>query len=99
VKLGGLAMCLLGYDFHQRPMPPSSEELATAWRPYIETCIEAFGVDRAMFESNFPPDKGQCSYQVIFNAFKRIAASMSEAEKDALFSKTAVKVYRLDLMV
>ena len=58
VKLGGLAMCLLGYDFHQRPMPPSSEELATAWRPYIETCIEAFGVDRAMFESNFPPDKG-----------------------------------------
>src|ERR1700729_2266237 len=97
VKLGGLAMCLLGYDFHQRPMPPSSEELATAWRPYIETCIEAFGVDRAMFESNFPPDKGQCSYQVIFNAFKRIAASMSETEKDALFSKTAKEVYRLEL--
>src|SRR3984885_3242038 len=97
VKLGGLAMCLLGYDFHQRPMPPSSEELATAWRPYIETCIEAFGVDRAMFESNFPPDKGQCSYQVIFNAFKRIAASMSETEKDALFSKTAMKVYQLEL--
>ena len=97
VKLGGLAMCLLGYDFHQRPLPPSSEELATAWRPYIETCIEAFGVQRAMFESNFPPDKGQCSYQVIFNAFKRITASMSEAEKDALFSKTAMKVYRLEL--
>jgi predicted TIM-barrel fold metal-dependent hydrolase len=97
VKLGGLAMCLLGYDFHQRPLPPSSEELATAWRPYIETCIEAFGVERAMFESNFPPDKGQCSYQVIFNTFKRITASMSEAEKDALFSKTAMKVYRLEL--
>jgi predicted TIM-barrel fold metal-dependent hydrolase len=97
VKLGGLAMCLLGYDFHERPMPPSSEELATAWRPYIETCIEAFGVERAMFESNFPPDKGQCSYQVIFNTFKRIAASMSEAEKDALFSGTATNVYRLKL--
>jgi predicted TIM-barrel fold metal-dependent hydrolase len=97
VKLGGLAMCLLGYDFHERPMPPSSEELATAWRPYIETCIEAFGVERAMFESNFPPDKGQCSYQVIFNTFKRIAASMSEAEKDALFSGTAMNVYRLKL--
>jgi len=97
VKLGGLAMCLLGYDFHERAMPPSSEELATAWRPYIETCIEAFGVERAMFESNFPPDKGQCSYQVIFNAFKRIAASLSETEKDALFSKTAMKVYRLKL--
>ena len=97
VKLGGLAMCLLGYDFHERPMPPSSEELATAWRPYIETCIEAFGPQRAMFESNFPPDKGQCGYQVIFNAFKRIAASLSETEKDALFSTTAMKVYRLAL--
>ncbi|WP_298258509.1 amidohydrolase family protein [Bradyrhizobium sp.] len=97
VKLGGLAMCLLGYDFHERPIPPSSEELAAAWRPYVETCIEAFGPQRAMFESNFPPDKGQCSYQVIFNAFKRISASMTEAEKNALFSGTATNVYRLKL--
>jgi predicted TIM-barrel fold metal-dependent hydrolase len=97
VKLGGLAMRLLGYDFHERALPPSSEDLAKAWRPYIETCIEAFGPDRAMFESNFPPDKGQCSYQVIFNAFKRIAAPYSEAEKTALFSKTAADVYRLKL--
>jgi predicted TIM-barrel fold metal-dependent hydrolase len=97
VKLGGLAMRLLGYDFHERPMPPSSEEAAAAWRPYIETCIEAFGPQRAMFESNFPPDKGQCSYQVIFNAFKRLAAQYSEAEKTALFSKTAADFYRLKL--
>ena len=39
--------------------------------------------------------KGQCSYQVIFNAFKRIAAQYSEAEKSALFSKTATEFYRL----
>ena len=97
VKLGGLAMKLLGYDFHLRPKPPSSEELAAAWRPYIETCIEAFGAARAMFESNFPPDKGQCSYQVIFNAFKRLAAQYSEAEKTALFSTTAADFYRLKL--
>jgi predicted TIM-barrel fold metal-dependent hydrolase len=97
VKLGGLAMRLLGYDFHERPMPPSSEQAAAAWRPYIETCIEAFGPKRAMFESNFPPDKGQCSYQVIFNAFKRIAAPYSEAEKTALFSKTAAEFYRLTI--
>jgi predicted TIM-barrel fold metal-dependent hydrolase len=95
VKLGGLAMRLLGYGFHERPMPPSSEEAASAWRPYIETCIEAFGPERAMFESNFPPDKGQCSYLVIFNAFKRIAAQYSEAEKTALFSRTATEFYRL----
>jgi predicted TIM-barrel fold metal-dependent hydrolase len=97
VKLGGLAMRLLGYDFHERAMPPSSEDAAAAWRPYIETCIEAFGPARCMFESNFPPDKGQCSYQVIFNAFKRIAAQYSEAEKTALFAKTATDFYRLKL--
>ncbi len=83
--------------FTSAPMPPSSEEAAAAWRPYIETCIEAFGPARCMFESNFPPDKGQCSYQVIFNAFKRIAAQYSEAEKTALFSKTATDFYRLKL--
>src|SRR5881227_582914 len=92
-----LAMCLLGYDFHLRPKPPSSEEAAAAWRPYIETCIEAFGPNRCMFESNFPPDKGQCSYQVIFNAFKRLAAQYSETEKTALFSGTAARAYRLEL--
>jgi predicted TIM-barrel fold metal-dependent hydrolase len=97
VKLGGLAMRLLGYDFHERALPPSSEEAAAAWRPYIETCIEAFGPQRCMFESNFPPDKGQCSYQVIFNAFKRIASPYSEAEKTALFSKTATDFYQLKL--
>jgi predicted TIM-barrel fold metal-dependent hydrolase len=97
VKLGGLAMRLLGHDFHERPMPPSSEDTAAAWRPYIETCIEAFGPDRSMFESNFPPDKGQCSYRVIFNAFKRIAAQYSEPEKTALFSRTAAGFYRLGL--
>jgi len=97
VKLGGLAMRLPGYDFHLRPEPPTSEQAAAAWKPYIETCIEAFGPSRCMFESNFPPDKGQCSYQVIFNAFKRLAAPYSEAEKTALFSKTAADFYRLKL--
>jgi predicted TIM-barrel fold metal-dependent hydrolase len=97
VKLGGLAMRLLGYDFHERPRPPSSEDAAAAWRPYIESCIEAFGPERCMFESNFPPDKGQCSYQVIFNAFKRIAAPYSETEKTALFQNTATAFYRLGL--
>jgi predicted TIM-barrel fold metal-dependent hydrolase len=95
VKLGGLAMRLLGYDFDRRPKPPSSEDAAAAWGAYIETCIEAFSAERCMFESNFPPDKGQCSYQLIFNAFKRIAAQYSEPEKTALFSGTATEFYRL----
>ena len=96
VKLGGLAIRLLGHNFEERPIPPSSEELAAVWRPYIETCIAAFGPSRCMFESNFPPDKGQCSFLVLFNAFKRIAAQYSDAEQAALFSKTATEFYSLE---
>ncbi|HUA54822.1 MAG TPA: amidohydrolase family protein, partial [Candidatus Sulfotelmatobacter sp.] len=51
VKLGGLGMRMFGFSFHTGALPPSSEELAQAWRPYIETCIAAFGPERAMFES------------------------------------------------
>jgi L-fuconolactonase len=95
VKLGGLGMRLFGFDVHAGELPPSSEQLATLWRPYIETCIEAFGPERAMFESNFPVDKGSGSYQLFWNAFKRIAAGCSAAEKAALFSGTASRFYRL----
>jgi L-fuconolactonase len=95
VKLGGLGMSVLGFDFHLRSNPPSSRELAEAWGPYIETCIDIFGVSRCMFESNFPVDKGTCSYQVLWNTFKRIAAAMSADEKEQLFRKTAASVYRL----
>jgi predicted TIM-barrel fold metal-dependent hydrolase len=76
-------------------LPPSSEELAAAWRPYIETCIAAFGPEHAMFESNFPVDKGSCGYAALWSAFKRIASGYSGAEKGALFAGTATKFYRL----
>src|SRR5205085_9861273 len=96
VKLGGLGMRMFGFDLHTRELPPSSEELAAAWRPYVETCIAAFGPERAMFESNFPVDKGSCSYAALWNAFKHIAAGCSAAEKAALFAGTANRFYRLD---
>jgi L-fuconolactonase len=95
VKLGGLGMRLFGFDVHTRELPLGSEELAVAWRPYIETCIAAFGPERAMFESNFPVDKGSCSYHVLWNAFKRITAGCSAEEKAALFFGTAKRFYRL----
>lgn len=95
VKLGGLGMTSFGFDFPERETPPSSEELAAAWRPYIETCIEAFGVERCMFESNFPPDKQSCGYTELWNAFKRITEGTSAAEKKALYGGTAARVYRL----
>jgi predicted TIM-barrel fold metal-dependent hydrolase len=95
VKLGGLGMKPIGYTFFDNEEPPSSQDLEKAWRPYIETCITAFGPQRSMFESNFPVDKGTCSYQVLWNAFKRIAAGYSTDEKTALFSGAASKAYRL----
>ena len=97
VKLGGLAMIVNAFDFHLAPLPPSSGEMANAWRPYVEACIEDFGAHRCMFESNFPVDKGACSYPVLFNAFKRLASGASPAEKADLFAGTASRFYRLGL--
>lgn len=94
-KLGGIGMVSFGFDFHERDVPPSSEDLAAAWRLYVEPCIEAFGANRCMFESNFPPDKQSCGYTELWNAFKRITAGASASEKTALYSGTAAKVYRL----
>jgi len=95
IKLGGLGMRMFGFTHHMGELPPSSEELAAAWRPYIETCIAAFGPERAMFESNFPVDKGSCGYVALWNAFKLIASGYSGDEKRALFAGTATKFYRL----
>ena len=97
VKLGGLGMRMFGFDVHEGELPPSSEQLATAWRPYVETCIEAFGPGRAMFESNFPVDKGSYGYGVFWNACKRLVQGASAAEKADLFRGTASRVYRLGL--
>ena len=96
VKLGGLAMAIAGFEFHREQLPPSSGELASAWRPYMEACIERFGAERCMFETNAPVDKGMCSYPVLWNAFKRIASGASDSEKAALFHDTATRAYRLE---
>ncbi|MBU8539187.1 amidohydrolase family protein [Falsiroseomonas tokyonensis] len=96
MKLGGLAMEVGGHDFHLKDRPPASATLAEAWRPVVEPLIEAFGAPRCMFESNFPVDKGMCSYGVLWNAFKRLAQGASDAERAALFAGTATRIYGLD---
>ncbi len=96
VKVGGLGMRYTALGFAERPEPPSSDVVATQCRPYVETCIEAFGASRCMFESNFPVDKVSYSYQVFWNACKRLVSGASPSEKTALFGGTAKRVYRLD---
>ncbi len=95
IKLGGLAMALAGFGWHRLPRPPSSLELAAAWRPYFETCLEIFGPDRCMFESNFPVDRAGCSYTTLWNAFKTLAADLPAPERRALLAATASRIYRL----
>jgi len=95
VKLGGLGMPRSGFGWYKQATPPSSAEVAKAVAPYYNCCIEQFGVDRCMFESNFPIDKISFSYTVLWNALKRLSKDFSPQERAALFHDTAVKVYRL----
>lgn len=95
MKLGGMMIRLAAFDFLSAPVPPSSVELMRLWGPYIETCIELFGPQRCMFESNFPVEKIGVSWITLWNAFKRITAGASADEKAMLFSGTARRVYRL----
>ena len=83
-KLGGINMEINGFGWHERPRPPASQELMEATRRYYEFTIEQFGVDRCLFESNFPVDKASCSYTVLWNSFKWLTASYSASEKPAL---------------
>ncbi|MBM3222788.1 MAG: amidohydrolase [Candidatus Tectomicrobia bacterium] len=95
VKLGGLNMEVNGFGWHEQPRPPTSQELMEATRRYYASAIELFGVERCMFESNFPVDKVTCSYTVLWNSFKRLTAGYSAPEKASLFHDTAARAYRL----
>lgn len=95
VKIGGLGMPFGGSPFHMREPPATVAELVAAWRPVVESCVELFGAERCMFESNFPVDSATCGYVRLWNAFKRISAGWSADERAALFSGTARRAYRL----
>lgn len=96
-KLGGIVMPVNGFGFHKRATPATSDELVAATGDWYRHAIDCFGVDRCMFESNFPVDKASVSYGVLWNAFKKLVADASPAEKAALFHDTAARVYRLDV--
>jgi L-fuconolactonase len=91
-----MMMRLAAYDYRTAPLPPTSAELAALWRPWIEPCLERFGADRCLAESNFPVDKMGIGWVPYWNALKRIAAGASPAEKQALFGGIARRVYRLE---
>ena len=95
LKLGGIGMPRIGFGWWQRETPIGSEELAAAIGPIFSYCIERFGPDRCLFESNFPVDKVSFSHHVLYNGFKRFSQGYSAAERAALFHDTAVRAYRI----
>jgi len=94
-KLSGLSQCCSGFGFDLHDTPPTSDELAVAYGPYFKICLDAFGVKRCMFASNFPVDKVSCNYTILFNCFMKIVKDHSAADKRALFYENAKHVYKL----
>ena len=94
-------MPMLGFGMseEERSNPVGYLELASAWSPYVEACIETFGVDRCLMESNFPVDGRTCGFVPLWNALKHIVRSYSDGEKAALFHRTAARVYNLSIPV
>ncbi|MDA0263539.1 MAG: amidohydrolase family protein [Chloroflexi bacterium] len=97
IKLGGIGMPRVGFDWHLRAKPIGSEELASDMAPIINYCIEKFGPNRCMFESNFPVDKVSYSYNIMYNAFKRITKDYSASERADMFHDVAARTYRIDV--
>ena len=95
-KLGGMGMPRWGFGWYEREVPIGSEELAEFMAPWKNYCIEQFGPERCMFESNFPPDKVSFSYNVMYNAFKRLSKDYSPTERANLFHDAAVRAYRIE---
>jgi len=96
IKIGGFGLGVFGWHYADGALPPRSDTLAEDWRPWVLTCIDLFGPARAMFESNFPVDKGQVGYGALWNTFKRIAAPLTAEEQNALFWCSAARSYGID---
>lgn len=95
LKLGGMTMTASGFGWHKLDAPPGSDVLSAAMAPYFHTCIEYFGAERCMFESNFPVDRASCSYSLLWNAFKKVSQNYSSNERAQLFHDTACRFYKI----
>ena len=95
VKMGGLGMPMVGLGTHLLEKPADSAQLATAWKPYVDVSVEAFGSKRCMIGSNFPVDRQTAHYTTVWNAYKIATKNYSKDERRDLFSGTASRVYKL----
>jgi predicted TIM-barrel fold metal-dependent hydrolase len=80
-KLSGLAM----------PLGTTDAEVFKRW---IEHALEAFGVDRCFFGSNFPPDSGHSTFDDLYTTYTTLTADLDSADREKLFASNAERVYR-----
>jgi predicted TIM-barrel fold metal-dependent hydrolase len=65
-------------------------------RDIVLAAIEIFGLERAMFASNFPVDGLCATFPEIYSGFGEIAAGFSALERRALFYDNAVRIYAME---
>jgi L-fuconolactonase len=87
--LGGNVLCKLS----GLAMPLGSMSVA-AFAPWLEYAIEAFGVDRCLFASNFPVDGMHGTFDELFTSYAAITAGLDESARDKLFAANAERIYR-----
>jgi predicted TIM-barrel fold metal-dependent hydrolase len=81
-KVSGLGMC-------------DNAWTVDSLRPWVESCIEAYGTERTFFGTNWPVDRLYSSYGDVLNAYEEIIAGFSEDEQRAMFSGNAERVFRI----
>lgn len=64
-------------------------------RPWVETCIDAFGPRRCLYGSNWPVDRIASSYTAAASAFLDLISTCTDAEQAAICSGNASRIYRL----
>jgi predicted TIM-barrel fold metal-dependent hydrolase len=64
-------------------------------RPWVETCIETFGVERCMFATNWPVDSLFSDYATVVNAYREIVRALDPADRRKLFRSNAEGYYRI----
>lgn len=97
IHIGGFGAKMFGFGFHKRPIAPTLEDFAAAWRPYLHACLDTFGPRRCMLTSNFPEDRSSISYRMLWNVFKYLSRDLASGEKAAIFSGTSARLYQLDI--
>lgn len=81
-KISGLGMC-------------DPRWTVESFRPWVLACIEAFGVERSFFGTNWPVDRLYSSYGDVLDAYEQIIADFTPAERSALFSENAERIFRI----